>query len=120
MRVRQPHADLVTMSRPDELGLHEKPVSKTWIVTFSDLISLMLTFFVMLFSMSNVNLDKWDQITDTLQRTLIPTEETEQINFQPSDFNISTLIRESAANLDYLASVMEEICRRMNCCAIVS
>lgn len=109
MRVRHPHADLVTMSRPDEFGLHEESVSKTWIVTFSDLISLMLTFFVMLFSMSNVNLGEWDQITDALQRTLNPTEKTEQVIFQPSDFNISTVIRESAANLDYLASVMEEL-----------
>jgi len=109
VRVRHPQADLVTMSGPDEFRLHEESVSKTWIVTFSDLISLMLTFFVMLFSMSNVNLGEWDQITDALQRTLNPTEEKEQVIFQPSDFNISTVIRESAANLDYLASVMEEL-----------
>ncbi len=28
--------------------------SKAWMVTFTDLVSLMLTFFVMLFAMSNV------------------------------------------------------------------
>jgi len=78
-------------------------------VTFSDLISLMLTFFVMLFAMSNVKLDNWEEITDALQRTLNPTEEIEQEVIQSSSHNVSTVIRESGANLDYLASVMKEL-----------
>lgn len=36
-----------------------------WMLTFTDLVSLMLTFFVMLFSMSTVQIDKWDAITDS-------------------------------------------------------
>lgn len=109
MRVRRPYADLAATLRPNEFKLHQETVGKAWMVTFSDLISLLLTFFVMLFSMSNVNLGEWEQITDALQRTLNPTEEKEQVIFQPSDLNISTVIRENATNLDYLAGVMEEL-----------
>ena len=109
MKIRYPTTDASMLPKPDEFQQHEETVSKTWMVTFSDLISLLLTFFVMLFAMSNVKLGDWEQITDTLQRTLNPTLEEEQIIFQPSDYNISTVIRESGANLDYLASVMEEL-----------
>lgn len=94
---------------PDEFTSHAETVSKAWMVTFSDLISLMLTFFVMLFAMSNVKLDNWEQITDALQRTLNPTEQEEQEVIQSSSHNVSTMIRESGANLDYLASVMKEL-----------
>lgn len=109
MSLHYRHPDPATAPRPDEFRLHEETVSKAWMVTFSDLISLMLTFFVMLFAMSNVNLGDWEHITDALQKTLKPAEEKKQQIFQPSDFNISTVIRPSGANLDYLASVMTEL-----------
>ena len=40
--------------------------SKAWMITFTDLVSLMLTFFVMLFAMSNVKIDKWESMIDVL------------------------------------------------------
>ena len=43
-----------------------------WMVIFTDLISLMLTFFVLLFSMSNLQLDRWENLIDVLSRTLSP------------------------------------------------
>ena len=33
--------------------------SKAWMVIFTDMVSLLLTYFVMLFAMSNVKVDKW-------------------------------------------------------------
>lgn len=109
MRKYPRKAGLRGVPSSEDFRQHEDTVSKTWMVTFSDLISLMLTFFVMLFAMSNVKLDNWEQITDALQRTLNPTTEVEQEIIQSSEFNISTVIRESGANLDYLASVMKEL-----------
>lgn len=103
------HTGLAGAPGPGDSKQHEGTVSKTWMITFSDLISLMLTFFVMLFAMSNVNLGEWDEITNALQRTLNPTTEEEQVIFQSSDYNISTVIRKSGANLDYLSSVMKEL-----------
>ena len=46
--------------------------SVAWMVTFTDLVSLMLTFFVMLFSMSSVKVDVWEKIIDALNRTVDP------------------------------------------------
>ncbi len=109
MTLHYSHPDPASAPRPDDFSLHEETVSRAWMVTFSDLISLMLTFFVMLFAMSNVNLGDWEHITNALQKTLKPAEEKKQQIFQPSDFNISTVIRPSGANLDYLASVMKEL-----------
>ncbi len=78
-----------------------------WMVTFTDLVSLMLTFFVMLFSMSVVEGDRWDAITDSLSTTLNPTKK-EVIDTQTADYNISTVFRQRAINLEYLQAVLKE------------
>lgn len=81
--------------------------SKAWMVTFTDLVSLMLTFFVMLFSMSSVKVDKWDEMIDALSTTLNPTRDPSVIT-STTQFNIGTIFRKRAINLDYLASILKE------------
>ncbi len=81
--------------------------TRMWMITFTDLVSLLLTFFVMLFAMSNVKIDEWDKIIDSLSRTLNPAPE-ETIRKPTAQLNIGTMFRERAVNLDYLASVIEE------------
>jgi len=78
-----------------------------WMVTFTDLVSLLLTFFVMLFSMSTVQIDKWDAITDSLSTTLNP-KKTETVATATADYNISTVFRKRAINLEYLQAVLAE------------
>lgn len=43
----------------------------SWITTFSDLMSLLLTFFILLFSMSNISDDKFNQAAQSLSSSLI-------------------------------------------------
>lgn len=94
-------------------GIEEEPFARPaitrvgWLVTFTDLVSLMLTFFVMLFAMSNVKIDDWQSMVDTLSRTLNPVE-TRKIDVPTVPFNIATLFRRQAINLDYLAAVLED------------
>ena len=38
--------------------------SSVWLIIFTDLVALLLTFFVMLFSMSNVQIDRWKEMID--------------------------------------------------------
>ncbi|MDP4796991.1 MAG: flagellar motor protein MotB [Rhodospirillales bacterium] len=100
------------MRRDIELGLDhfEEPEhenTKMWMLTFTDLVSLLLTFFVMLFAMSNVKIDQWDKIIDSLSQTLNPAPE-ETVKKPSAQFNVGTLFRRRAVNLDYLASVIEE------------
>ncbi len=40
--------------------------SQPWLITFADLLSLMLTFFVLLFSMTEVKVEAWQPVVDTL------------------------------------------------------
>ncbi len=78
-----------------------------WMITFTDLVTLMLTFFVLLFSMSNVKLDKWKNMIDALSLSLSPSQ-SKSIAVSTSKFNISAVFRKRAVNLDYLASVLRE------------
>lgn len=41
-----------------------------WMTTFSDLMSLLLTFFILLFSMSSISADKFDNIASSFQSVL--------------------------------------------------
>jgi len=75
-------------------------------VTFTDLVSLMLTFFVLLFSMSSVKMDEWDAMIDTLTQTLNPGKLT-TVAAATAKFNIGTIFRRQATNLDYLSGVLE-------------
>ena len=85
----------------------DKGTKSAWMVTFTDLVSLMLTFFVMLFSMATVQIDKWDAITDSLSTTLNP-KKTESVATATADYNISTVFRKRAINLEYLQAVLQE------------
>ena len=89
------------------LPTSQAAASKAWMLTFTDLVSLMLTFFVLLFSMSNVKVDQWENIIDSLSNTLKPTpvETTPTIS---ATFNIGTLFRKQAIDLDYLAGVLSD------------
>jgi len=82
--------------------------SVAWMVTFTDLVSLMLTFFVMLFSMSNLKTDRWNEVIDSLSQSLSPSSTMTEAA-ATSNFNIATLFRKRAINLDYLTSVLEEV-----------
>lgn len=93
--------------RADRDTEQEEKAAQLWLLTFTDLVSLMLTFFVMLFSMSNVKLDKWQNVIDSLSQSLAP----EQVKTQSSStslHNIATVFRKRAINLDYLTSVLRE------------
>ena len=49
--------------RPEE----PKKGSPEWMTTFSDLMNLLLTFFVLLFSMSSVDVEKFELVVASLQ-----------------------------------------------------
>ena len=81
--------------------------SSAWVVIFTDVVALMLTFFVLLFSMSNLMVDEWKLITDALSTSLRPN--STQIEAKATaQFNIKGIFRKQAVNLDYLTSVLTE------------
>ncbi len=84
------------------------PSSPAWMLSLADLVSLLLTFFVLLFAMSGVKDDQWQAVTDSLSTHLNPP-------IQPSDSvptatkNVSRTERREAISLPYLASLFEAI-----------
>ena len=87
------------------------PPNRGWMVVFTDLVALMLTFFVLLFSMSSVQVDRWQEMVDALSRTLNPARQ--QVEPAPvAQYNIATLSLRRAVNLDYLGAVLGDLVRQ--------
>ena len=90
----------------------DKPKKETppgppiWMLSLADLISLLLTFFVMLFAMSSVKVDRWDEVVDSLSQSIRPAP-VDPTDEPTSQMNIPRVYRKPAMNLDYLSSVIE-------------
>lgn len=78
-----------------------------WLVTFADVISLLLTFFVMLYAMSSVKVGRWQEMADALSRQRSPSDA--RVTSAPTaQYNVATVFRRRAINLEYLHAVVAE------------
>lgn len=57
---------MARQKKPEERG----PGSPAWMATFSDLMNLLLCFFVLLFAMSNIDEEKWEELANSLSSRL--------------------------------------------------
>ncbi len=76
-----------------------------WLLTFLDVISLLLAFFIMLFAMSNPRTAAWVDLSATLADRLAPNVETAK----PAPPTALTIDEDKVApglNLDYLVSLL--------------
>jgi chemotaxis protein MotB len=76
-----------------------------WLLTFLDVISLLLAFFIMLFAMSNPRTAAWDELSATFADRLAPDVET----LKPAPPTALTVDEDKVApglNLDYLVSLL--------------
>lgn len=86
----------------------EKP--PPWLVTFGDATALMLTFFVMLFAMSQIQSEKWDALVERFYIADIrPPSEEPRPN---QDQSIATVDLRPALSTDYLDRIMREALAR--------
>lgn len=76
-----------------------------WLLTFADVTALLLAFFVMLFSMSTLQSERWQDIISRISVTDKPTEKAVRIPQAPK--NVATVSSEEALPLNYLARVLE-------------
>ena len=51
---------------------HEKENSERWLLTYSDLITLLMIFFVVMYAMSNVDAQKYQVLSESLEGALNP------------------------------------------------
>ncbi len=88
----------------DELVKPEPP-SMDWLLTFADLVSLLITFFVLLYSMKSVDESRWDLIYGSLSGVFAPQEAV--IFVHPEEFKSAEIINNFAADdLLYLEGIL--------------
>ncbi|SDF94038.1 chemotaxis protein MotB [Limimonas halophila] len=77
----------------------------SWLVTFTDLVALMLTFFVMLFAMQSVDNAKWQNLTDSLQERLSSVMNNKQAS-PTLQLDMPGKDAPPGADLDYIGEVV--------------
>lgn len=81
--------------------------SASWMITFADLIMLLITFFVLLFSMSQVKTEKWQSVIEALSDRLNPISASAKI--APSaELNARRVFEPKLLGLDYLDTMLAE------------
>jgi chemotaxis protein MotB len=85
-----------------------RPAARTtWLITFTDLIALMLTFFVMLFAMSKVEHRQWQNLTEALSHDLDAVQD-QPVALPSEQLDIENVEAFAATDLDYLAALLRE------------
>ncbi len=81
--------------------------SEAWMMSFGDLVSLMLVFFVMLFSMSTLEVEEFEAIVSALAQQFNPSAELQRP--KPSvDLDIPKVASREAYDLSYLRALIED------------
>ena len=78
-----------------------------WLLTFTDLTALLLAFFVLLLSMTRLDVETWEAITQSLTRELNPAQ-WRALNEGGANLGVEEIFVSRAANLDYLGALMTE------------
>lgn len=76
-------------------------------LTFADLISLLITFFVMLYAMKSVDSDRWEDIKGALSGALNFTDNLLRFDQKTEDKSVDELVLKEADNLDYLQTLLQ-------------
>lgn len=78
-----------------------------WMLTFADLLSLVLTFFVLVYSMTSLQAPQWKAVQSSLSQTLNPDRYWSGIKLK-ADKTIQKVTAPKALDLDYLSSILTE------------
>lgn len=82
-----------------------RKTSNAWLTTFADLTSLMITFFVLLFSMKDLDVKRWQEISGSLSGALTFTP-VEQVDYASDDIDQATFAQ--ADQLTYLMAILKK------------
>ncbi len=85
----------------------KQKVSQAWLITFTDLTALMLTFFVLLFSMSEVQQGAWNAVVQSLAIKLNPVKAGPTQN-RASQVPVTEIFIPKAVDLDYFRRVLAD------------
>lgn len=86
----------------------KKENSERWLLTYSDLITLLMIFFVIMYSMSNVDRKKYDSLVTSLNNSLNPSFSIVNGNSTNSIIDITPIINENS-NITSSSSSVESL-----------
>ncbi len=78
-----------------------------WMITFADLLSLMLTFFVLLFSMTEVKVDSWQAVVEAFSKSQFPVFVDPEF-IKQENRSIPRSVEEKSIDLGYLHAVLKD------------
>lgn len=79
-----------------------------WLLTFADLVALLLAFFVMLFATIEVELTRWSALIESLSQSLNPDHSVD-LKRPSAAQNVRRLSQRRAINLAYLEGILREM-----------
>lgn len=77
-----------------------------WLLSFTDLMSLLLAFFVLMFSMTEPQVQRWAKLAQGLSTRSTATRPSDVAPVPSAAFNAATIETESSINLDYLGALL--------------
>jgi len=90
----------------------EEQSTSLWLITFTDIMALMLTFFVLLYSMSQPLEEDWKEITRGLHSQFTRTYAAPELKGPQDSVNIDKIDFSKAQDLSYLNSVLANLISR--------
>ncbi len=82
------------------------PPVNTWILSFTDVMALMLTFFVMMFAMSHPKEEAWEDFADTIKTNFSKFDGPSAFRGPEEDIQIDQINFNQALDLSYLKAIM--------------
>lgn len=79
-----------------------------WMITFADIMAIMLTFFVLMYSMSVIQEEKWEDMTTSLNEGVSVAESPKWYSGEQDTISIEKLDFKRALNLDYLQGLVQD------------
>ena len=98
-----------SISKTKKSSEEEEGGSALWLITFTDAMALMLTFFVMLYAMSVPAEDDWEDIRDSTKRYFGKYESPDWYQGPQDTIDIAKLDFTRALNLNYLSSIIADL-----------
>jgi chemotaxis protein MotB len=92
--------------------LGDQPTTGAWMLTFTDIMALMLTFFVLLYAMSNPRPEDWKGLTDTIQQNFNKYYGQAQNRGFQETISIDKIDFSRALDLSYLRALIRSLIER--------
>lgn len=108
---------LLNQSKPITVagkGDGEQDKAPLWLITFTDIMALMLTFFVLLYSMSVPQEDKWKDVSEALSTKFNDSYTKSSRSGAQDTIEIDKIDKSRALNLTYLRTLVNSLLKSKN------